>query len=547
MGNDIQIVVNSRVYMVKSGTSLLEVSKLVARDYNYPIILAKINNEYKELTESITEKCQIEFFDISNRLANKIYTNSLILLLSCCYKGLTGRELKVNHSLDRGLYITTEEEITEETVLRIKTKMQELVERDLPITHLNVTRMNAMDYYEARGEKEKVGNMKYNTNTSISLYQLEDYYDYFYSYMAPSTGCLSLFNLTYLNPHGFILSYKTLYDKEGIKSYEHRKNLYELFQTSRAWARSIGLEYVVDLNEEVAKSKIGEIIMMDETKKNAELLYTASEISANSEIKIVLMAGPSSSGKTTTCNKLALCLKSYGKNAITISMDDYFVERNQTPLKADGSRDYENINAIDLGLFNDTISGLIEGKEVLVPHYDFIEGRKEFTSRMKLPKGGILLIEGIHALNPKILENIPSHVKCKIYLAALTELNVDKHNRISTSDNRLLRRIVRDNRTRGYSVEDTLKSWANVRSGEEENIFPYQDTADYTLNTAMIYEIGVLKVYAEPLLYAVDVDSLYYEDAKRLINFLRVFLPIPSESIPKDSILREFIGGSSFE
>ena len=288
-------------------------------------------------------------------------------------------------------------------------------------------------------------------------------------------------------------------------------------------------------------------MIMDEAKKTAEITHIAKEVTQNEKIQVILIAGPSSSGKTTTCKKIALALKSFGKNPVMLSMDDYFKNRTETPLKEDGTKDYENITAIDLDLFNQTILELLEGKEVIAPRYNFLTGEKEFVSKMHLEEGEIILIEGIHALNPEILKNIEEEKKCKIYLSALTELNIDKHNRISTTDNRLLRRIIRDNRTRGYKVEDTLKNWGGVREGEEKYIFPYQDTATYTLNTALIYELGILKIYAEPLLYSVDITSPYYEDVKRLINFLRIFLPLPSESVPKDSILREFIGESVFE
>jgi len=547
MENMIKVTIGEEEYEVQQSSTLEEISKLVKDKFQYEIILAKVENEYQELHKKIGRDTHIEFFDLTTKDANRVYVNGLIFLMVHAYKKLTGKTLKVNHSLDKGLFIKAKEEITEEILQKLEETMRNLVEQNLPIDRLNVSRLNAIDYFTQCGEMEKVGNMKYNTDTFITLYKLEDSYDYFYSQMPTRTGVLGHFELTYLNEEGFVLRFPTIYQYDTIKPYEHRQNVYNLFQTSRKWAKTIGLEYVVDLNEKVATSKINDIIRMDEIKKNAELLDLATKICQQKEIQFVLLAGPSSSGKTTTCNKLALCLKNCGMNPVVISMDDYFVEREETPLDKEGQPNFECLGAIDLKLFNETMDKLMKKEETILPTYNFITGKKEFKNKLQLKEDEILLIEGIHVLNPEILKNIPKEKKCKVYLSALTELNVDKHTRIATTDNRLLRRIVRDNRTRGYNVEETLRQWRKVREGEETYIFPYQDTADYTINTAMIYEIGVLKVYVEPLLYSVDIKSPYYADAKRLINFLRVFLPIPSEEIPIDSVVREFIGGGCFK
>ena len=546
MNDKMKVTIQGNEYEFARGISLQEVSETVKNNFKYDIILAKVNNEYRELHTKLIKDCKLEFYDLTHKDANRIYVNGLIFLMEYVYRKLTGHHIKVNHSLDKGLYITVEEDITLEFIEKLENKMREVVNQDLPIDKLNVSRMNTIEYFESMKEPEKVKNIKYNTNTTITLYKLDDLYNYFYSKMPIRTGVLRYFELTFLNSKGFVLRFPTVYHHAGIKPFEPRENLYNLFQSSRKWAKTINLEYVVDLNEKVEHSKINEIIRMDEMNKNAELLDIAKKIASKRVIKVILIAGPSSSGKTTTCNKLALCLKSCGLNPTMISMDDYFVEREETPLDENGQPDFECLEAVDLNLFNNTIKELLQGNEVTVPTYNFLLGQKEFKNKQSLGEEDILLIEGIHALNPKILEEIPSEKKCKIYLSALTELNVDKHTRISTTDNRLLRRIVRDNRTRGYKVEETLKNWTKVRKGEEKYIFPYQDIADYTLNTALIYEIGVLKIYVEPLLYSVPLTSDYYTDAKRLINFLRVFLPITPEEIPIDSVLREFIGGGCF-
>ena len=365
--------------------------------------------------------------------------------------------------------------------------------------------------------------------------------------MPPSTSCLKDFKLTYLNDFGFVLQFPTIYLGNTIKNYVHHENMFKVYKECRDWGKLMKVETIADLNNVVSSGKIADLIRIDETLQSNRLLEVAKKIVSNKkDKKIILLAGPSSSGKTTTTTKLCMYLRSFGLNPKMISMDDYFVDRDDTPINEEGEKDYECFEAVDNKLLTKQISELLEGKEVVTPIYDFKDGVKEYIKRMKLEKDDILLIEGIHALNPKVLKDIPSKNKYKIYLSALTELNIDYHNRFPTTDNRLLRRIVRDNRTRGYSVDNTLRVWPNVRKGEEKYIFPYQDEADVVINTALIYELGVLKTYGEPLLYSVDEDSIYYEEAKRLLNVLRLILPIPSESIPDDSIIREFIGGSCF-
>ena len=324
--------------------------------------------------------------------------------------------------------------------------------------------------------------------------------------------------------------------------------IFDVFENFHNWASVMNIDRVPSLNRFVSSGNIGDLIRMDETLQCNRLLEIASDIyNKRGNVKIVLIAGPSSSGKTTTCSKLCMYLRSFGLNPKTLSMDNYFVEREKTPKDKDGNYDFECLDAIDLELFDSQVKDIIDGKEVQTPIFDFVLGKPNLKGEViTLKKDDILIIEGIHGLNPNILESIPKKNKYKIYISPLTCLNLDNHNRISTTDNRLLRRIIRDNKHRGNSVEATLEKWPSVRSGEEKNIFPYQDQADVIFNSALIYEFGVLKTYAEPLLYSVDINSPYYEESKRLINVLKMFLPIPSEDIPKDSTLREFIGGGCF-
>lgn len=547
--NKLIVNINQNQVEVDFGTTLEVLAKNYQENFKYDIIIAKVDGIYKELTETVTKNCEIEFFDLMNRGANQIYLNGLVYLTVYAFKQIFGKkaDLKVNHSLDKGLYIETSIKITEEDINVLNQKMKELVMQKLPINRITVSRLEAMEYFKNIGNDVKSEIMKYLTSTHLTLYKLGDMYDYFYSLMPISTEVLSHFELTYLNESGFVLRFPTIYMKDGIKEYEHRENVFNLFKESRKWAQNLELENVVDLNKRVSNSNIEELIQIDELMKNYGLMELSKKIINHKEARIVLIAGPSSTGKTTTTNKLMLSLKSLGKNPKMLSMDDFFVDRCDTPLDKDGNPDFERLETVDLKLFEETIEKLLNKEETIIPTFNFLLGKKEYKQKMMLGDDDILLIEGIHALNPKVLEHIPKEKKITIYLSALTELNIDNHVRVSTTDNRLLRRIVRDNRTRGNKVEDTLKSWAKVREGEENYIFPYQDEADYTFNTAMIYELGVLKTFVEPLLYSVPTTSPYYNEAIRLINFLRLFLPISSESIPADSILREFIGGGCFK
>ena len=545
----INVKINDKVIETAKGTKLSELAKNYQNDFKNEIILAKIDGTYKELSDVVKKDCTVEFFDLTDRGANSVYLNGLIYLTLYTYKKVFGfsENMYVRHSLDKGLYIETTNKISESDIEKLSEEMKKVVVSNLPIEKVTVSRLEAIDYFKMIKDDVKADIMKYITSTHLTLYKLDILYDYFYSMMPVSTGVLSHFELTYLNENGFVLRFPTVYMKDGIKEFEMRDNIFNLYTESRAWAKRLDLVNVVDLNRKVEQGKIAEIMQMDELYKNAKLMQLAYYVTSSEKVRVVLLAGPSSTGKTTTTNKLTLCMKSLGKKVLMLSMDDYFVERDETPIDENGEPDFERIEAVDLKLFEDCVRKLISGEEVILPTFNFVLGKKEYNTKAKIDSDTILLVEGIHALNPKVLEGIPKEQKATVYLSALNELNLDNHTRISTTDNRLLRRIVRDNRTRGNNVEDTLASWPKVRYGEEKYIFPYQDHADYTFNTAMVYELGVLKTFVEPLLYSVEPTSPYYNEAIRLINFLRLFLPIPTEDIPKDSIIREFIGGGCFK
>ena len=549
MIEQIKVTINDKEYIYSKDITLQEIYMEHQVEFKYPIVIARVNGRLKELTSTLSEDCKVEFLDLTSSEGNRVHVHGLVFILIYCINKLygNGANIIVQHSLDKGVYIKTSFKLTEVKLDAIETLAKEVIKKDMPITKLTIDRIEAMNYFKEIGDETKAGIMKYNTDNYITLYRLGNTYDYFYSLMAPSTGKLKDFALTYINDHGFVLRFPTVYINDKIKRYQHHPNLFKVFEEYRGWADLIGVRNSVELNRVVSTGKIGDLIKMDEAVQTHRLLSIAKDIFDNRKrIKIVLLAGPSSSGKTTTSKKLCLYLNILGLHPITVEMDDYFVDREKTPRDENGNYDFECLEALDLKLFDKQMQELLDGKMVTLPKFNFSLGKREQGKELHLEDKDIIIIEGIHCLDTNILTSISREKKYKIYISPLTELNMDNHNRISTSDNRLLRRIIRDNRTRNYSVEKTLAQWPSVRRGEEKYIFPYQDESDATINSAAIYEIGVLKTFVEPLLYSVSPDSPHYEEAKRLINFLRLFLPIPSESIPEDAIIREFIGGSYF-
>lgn len=548
--NSLKVTIYDQEKEVAYGTPYKEIAKEYQHKFKFPILAVKHNGSFKELDSQISSNGEIMLYDLLSENGNKIYLNGLVFMTIYSIKELFGNSTKiyVRYSIDKGLYIETNLTLTRDIIKQIKRKMQEISEQDLTINSMSVSRIEAIDYFEKLGEDDKVSLLKYNTNEYIRLYKLGNMYDFFFSVLPPSTGTLNLFDLVYINEKGFVLMYPDRYNAGLIERYKHHPQRFDIYNKYKEWAKMMNIPNAAGLNNRVSCGRIGDLIRLDEAIKTYQLIEIAKEIYMHKDrIKIILIAGPSSSGKTTTSLKLTNYLTMFGINPVQISMDNYFVQRDKNPKKEDGSYDYECLEALDLKLFDKNIEDLLNGEEITAPVYNFLKGEPEFTNKMKLEKNDVLIIEGIHGLNPALLDNIPRSKKYKIYISPLTALTIDNHNRISTSDNRLLRRIVRDNRTRGYKVEDTLKVWESVREGEEKYIFPYQDEANTMFNTALIYEFGVLKTYAEPLLYSVDYNSEYYPEAKRLINLLKNFLPIPSEEIPDDSILREFIGESCYD
>lgn len=457
-------------------------------------------------------------------------------------------EIEVKYSIDKGIYIKTYKKITKEDLDKVSREMKEIVKRDLPIQKNLVNRLEAIEYYKSTKSYDKVNVLKYSVNTNVNLYRLMDIYNYFFSYLPVSTGALKEFKLTYIDQNSFVLRYPNIYYLNKIPVYKHHDKLFNEFKKYDEWSEKLGIENVSSLNSRVTKGNVDDIVLLSENIQNNSLFKIAETIYNNKKLKLILLAGPSSSGKTTTSKKLELFLKGFGLNPIAISIDNYFVDRDKTPRLPDGSYDFESLNSINVELFNKNLKDLLDGKEVTLPVYNFITGKSELSDEsIKLGEKEILIVEGLHALNEELTYSIDKKNKYKIYLCPLTVLSLDNHNRIRTTDNRLLRRIVRDNRTRGYSASDTLSSWGKVREGEEKYVFPFQDEADVIFNTSLIYELGVLKTYAEPLLYSVEESDPMYKEAVRLLNLLKNILPISNDYIPVDSIVREFIGGGYFK
>ncbi|MDD3341862.1 MAG: nucleoside kinase [Bacilli bacterium] len=543
---------NKVIKEYETDTPILEVVKDFQKYYNYDIVAVKADNEIMELSDVVTKDCMIDFFDRSTKVGNNIYARSLQFMIVLAVKRVMGydTEIMIEHSMDKGVYCEILDSDFDKPVLnKIEEEMHRIVKEDLIFTKLSVARIDAMNYYKRKKQTDKVSALKYISNTYVNLYRLDDIYDYFYGEMAYSTKAINDFDLTYIKDNGFVLSYPDLYNPECTLEYKHHNMVFNTFLDYTKWGKMIGIENAADLNQIISRGEYETLIHLAEAYYNNQLSHAAAKIYDNKEnIKMVLIAGPSSSGKTTTAKKLEIYLRSRGLNTYQISVDDYFVNKIDTPLDENGNLDLESLRAVDVQLFNQHLTKLLDGEKVLLPQYNFITGEREYHKKwVQLKKDDVIIIEGLHGLNEELTLSVERRNKFKIYISPLTQLNIDNHNRIHTSDTRRLRRIVRDSKHRGYSAAETLKQWDKISMGEEKYIFPYQDDADMVINSALVYELGVLKTYVEPLLFSVEEDDEMYPEALRLINLLRNLLSIPSDTIAPDSVLREFIGGSCFK
>ena len=475
----------------------------------------------------------------------KVYQAGLKFMLINAVKRLFGGEVYFSHSLDHGIYgtIQASRPIDQAALNKIKEYMSTMVQSNLPFDKKIVSKKEAYQFYKNKGYEEKAFNVLNISNVAVSMISLEGQYNYFYTHDVPATtGVLTYFDLYYVDVNKFVL----VYPFNGKMDFTFRQHLYESFCEYDTWTYNLGIPFVANLNNAVAQGKVDELIRKNDIIMNAKINDVAKDVLEKKK-KIVLLAGPSSSGKTTSSRKLALYLESHGASARAISLDDFYLDNDKKPVMEDGKIDYESIDAIDIAAFQDCLNRLLKGEEVQLPLYDFTSGTHKLDKPIKLEDNEIIVVEGLHAINPKLIELLDQSVIYKIYVSPLTPLGIDRHNYVSTTDNRLLRRMIRDFRTRGSDAEKTILTWGDVRNGEEKYIFPYTDTVDTVLNTAYIYEMGILKVFCEPLLKNIPIDSEAYDDARRLLDALNVFYPISSELIPNDNVLREFIGGSVFE
>lgn len=532
------------------GIKLKEVAETLKKDYPFGVICGNYNNKIINGEDTLTKSGRLSLYDINTCQGNKIYEKGLIYLFELAAIEVLGKgtSITVKHSIDRGIYCKINKKVTEEDVLKIKKLMKEKVSQKIPFVKIETSKEDAIAYFKSIKREDKARTLFYNSSSYIKLYKLEDMYNYIIGDLPEDTGILKYFDLSLIKDRGVVVRFPSVYDQGKVKKYTHHNNYFNSLEEYSNWGSNLNITNIGELNEFIINNNVGDIIQLSEIMQDYKLLNIAEQIVLNKEdYKIVLLSGPSSSGKTTTSMKLSLYLKSLGLNPTHLSIDDYFHEREETPIGVDGKPDFESLAAVDTKLFDNQVSKLLKGVKVKVPTFNFIEGRKEYKRVVELKENDILIIEGLHALNEDILTNIPKKKKFKVYISPLTYLGIDNDNRISMTDIRLLRRMIRDNRTRGYNPSKTLNSWRSVRDGEEKYVFPYQDNADVIFNSSLAYELAVLKTFAEPLLFTIKEDDPEYLTAKRLIELLKFVLPIPSETVPQISILREFIGGSYFE
>jgi len=550
MENIILTLDNGKKKEFVKGIKLKEVINLLKEEYPNDIISAKYNSSIVNYEDTINKSGTLSLYDINTKQGNKIYERGLLYLFEVSALEVLGKDTKiiVKYSLDKGIFCKIDKTINTTDITNIKKIMKDKVKASLPFTKIETTRNEAIEYFKSIKREDKVRNLFYNISEFVTLYKLEDTYNYIIGDLPNNTSVLKYFDLSLIEGKGIVVRFPSIYDNSKVLKYTHHDNYFNSLEEYSEWGNKLNINNLGELNDYISNSNSGNLIQLSEIMQDYKLLNIAEEIVLNKDdYKVILLSGPSSSGKTTTSMKLSLYLKSLGLNPTHLSMDDYFLERDETPLGPNGKPDFESLNALDIKLFDSQISKLLKGTKVIVPTFNFISGKKEYKRTIQMQKNDILIIEGLHALNENILKNIPKKNKFKVYISPLTYLNIDDDNRISMTDLRLLRRIVRDNRTRGYSPSTTLNNWEDVRKGEEKYVFPYQDNANVMFNTSLAYELGVLKTYVEPLLYTVKADDPEYLTARRLLELLKCVLPISSESVPQISIIREFIGGSYFE
>lgn len=547
------IMIEGKEERYEDGLKYEIVAEAHQNDYVSQIALVTVNGKIQELMKRVDRDCELTFITYADAIGHKTYVRTAIMLMLKAIKDVAGMEaaanVKVEFAIGAGYYCAFRNglKLDGKTIEKVKDRMGELVDMDLLVTKKAYPADEAVALFAEHGMTDKVSLFRYRRSSNINVYCMGDYYDYFYGYMLPSTGYIRLFDL-FAYEEGMILLLPEQEDTETLPEFKPRKKLFQTLLVTGEWGRDIGIDTVGDLNNQICDGNIADMILVQEALQERRIGEIARDIARREGVKFVMIAGPSSSGKTTFSHRLSIQLRTYGLKPHPIGLDNYYLDHDKTPLDEDGEPDYECLEALDVEQFNKDMTALLKGESVQLPTFNFKTGKREYSGKTtELGENDILVIEGIHGLNEKMSYSLPAQSKYKIYISALTTLNVDEHNRIPTTDNRLLRRLVRDARTRGASAAKTISMWPSVRRGEEKYIFPFQEEADAMFNSAMLFELAVLKQYAEPLLFGIKKGEPGYHEAKRLLKFLEYFLGISSEELPKNSLCREFVGGSCFE
>ena len=548
----VNVEIGGKVYEYPVNSTLQEISRDFQKDYDNQIILAFVNNKLRELFKHITGDCKIRFVTTAEDAGHKTYQRGMILIMLKAFYAELGNEnvdkVSVEYSVGNGLYCdyTGRVPLTQERILAVKKRMEELVQRDIPFMKRSIGTDDAIELFRKYRMYDKEKLFRYRRVSKANIYNLDGFEDYYYGYMPPSSGMCKYFDLIQYDT-GFLLVLPEKKQPTAVEEFVPQPKLYETLKEANAWTQMMDIPNVGALNDVIAQGGLNDLILVQEALQEKKISDIAAAIKKSGK-KFIMIAGPSSSGKTTFSHRLSVQLRAHGLKPHPIAVDNYFVERERTPKDEQGNYNFESLHAIDLEQFNKDMTDLLEGKTVDIPEFNFVSGRREYKGNfLSLGPEDILVIEGIHGLNDALSYSLPRESKFKIYISALTQLNIDEHNRIPTTDGRLIRRMVRDARTRGASAQKTISMWPSVRRGEDENIFPFQEDADVMFNSALIYELAVLKQYAEPILFGIDRNCEEYVEAKRLLKFLDYFIGAPSENVPKNSILKEFVGGSCFK
>lgn len=552
--NSMNIRVRGQEKVYPEGTTYGEIAREWSREARYPIVLASVNGRLSELFKKAEDGDQVDFLTTADKAGHSTYVRSLLLLLLKAMYHVVGDNSRIDRVgihfiVSDGCYctMTGEAELNQQFLDEVKKDMERMVQEALPVKKYSVPTWQAVEKFRDYRMYDKEQLFRFRRNSRVNLYNLDGFEDYFYGYMVPDTSCLKHFDLK-LFEDGFVMLYPTLEQPDQVPEFAPEMKIYHVQKDSMEWGAKLGIPTVGALNHYIVHQRTKDLIMIQEAYHEKKIAQIAEQIASDPRKKIVLIAGPSSSGKTTFSHRLSTQLSVYGLKPHPIPVDDYFVEREQTPKDENGNYNFECLEALDVQKFNEDMCALLAGETVELPEFNFKTGHREYKGKYKkLGKDDILVIEGIHCLNEKLTFSLPRESKFKIYISALTQLNIDEHNRIPTTDGRLLRRIVRDARTRGADAKRTIGMWSSVRRGEENYIFPYQEEADIMFNSALIYELAVLKLYAEPLLFSIQPEEPEYQEAKRLLKFLDYFVPIPADDIPNNSLIREFIGGGCFD